>query len=497
MSARLHPDMLARLPASVRRFGYRREQHGVGIVHLGIGNFHRAHQAVYVDEAIERAGGDWRIVGVSCRAATVRAQLEPQDGLYSLLEADGHRAYRRIIGSIERVLVAPQDPAAVIAAIAAARTRLVTLTITEKGYCRDAGGRLDCAHPDIVHDLAHPDTPRSAPGLLLAGLRQRRANGAGALSVLSCDNLAHNGAVTAAVLDALARQQDEGLADWIAKTVTFPSSMVDRIVPATTAADLDLSEQVLGLRDEGFVRTEPFTQWVIEERFAAGRPALEHAGATLVDDVRPWELAKLRLLNGSHSTLAYLGTLAGYAFVHEAIADPDLRALVVSLMRDELQPTLPPIPGFDHAAYCSAMLERFANSTLQHRLLQIAMDGSQKLPQRLLPAAEQRLARGEGIEAIALAVAAWMQFVDAARSSPGALDDPLVARLDTALAGAGEATAIVDALLSLSEIFGDELPRHSAFRAMLVGHLDVLRRQGVGTAVRRLLAARSEAERGS
>ena len=202
-------------------------------------------------------------------------------------------------------------------------------------------------------------------------------------------------------------------------------------------------------------------------------------------------------MNGSHSTLAYLGTLAGYAFVHEAIADPDLRALVVSLMRDELQPTLPPIPGFDHAAYCSALLERFANSTLQHRLLQIAMDGSQKLPQRLLPAAEQRLARGEGIEAIALAVAAWMQFVDTARSRPASLDDPLAARLDTALAGAGEATAIVDALLSLSEIFGDELPRHSAFRATLVGHLDVLRRQGVGTAVRRLLAARSEAERGS
>lgn len=494
MNARLCPDTLASLPTAVRRFGYQREHHGVGIVHLGLGNFHRAHQAVYVDEAIERAGGDWRIVGVSCRSRTVCSQLEPQDGLYSLLEADGGHERRRVIGSIARVLVAPRDPAAVVAAIADADTRLVTLTITEKGYCRDASGHLDREHPDIVHDLEHPDSPRSALGLLLAGLRRRRARGTGALSVLSCDNLAHNGATLAGVLDELARCQDESVADWIGATIAFPSSMVDRIVPATTAADIDRTERVLGLHDAGFVRTEPFAQWVIEERFAAGRPALELAGATLVADVRPWELAKLRLLNGSHSTLAYLGTLAGHAFVHEAIADPDLRALIERMMLDELAPTLPPMPGFDHGAYCNALLERFANSTLQHRLLQIAMDGSQKLPQRLLPPASERLARGANIDAIALAVAAWMRFVDVTLSRSDTLDDPLAPRIAAAIGDARETAAIVDSLLSLQEIFGTELSRRDAFRVALVDHLQVLRQAGVRGAVRRLLEAPTRPE---
>jgi fructuronate reductase len=492
VSPRLHPDLLGRLPAAVRRPEYVPARHGVGIAHLGIGAFHRAHQAWYLDEVLARAGGDWRIAGISCRSATVRDQLQPQAGLYTVAERSAAGASYRVIGSLAEVLVAPEDVAAAVAIMAAPVTRLITLTVTEKGYCRDsATGQLDAAHPDIIHDLAEPDAPRSAPGLLLAALRARWQQRIAAPTILCCDNLPENGRAVRRVVLELAERGDAALGAWIEAEVAFPSSMVDRIVPATTAADIAAAAAVLGAHDAALVATEPFSQWVVEDAFVGPRPALELAGAQLVRDVRPFELAKLRLLNGSHSTLAYLGSLAGHTFVHQAMADTDLGALIGQLMSVEVAPTLRDTPPAELASYQSALLARFANPALQHRLRQIAMDGSQKLPQRLLGTLTERLRRAEPVPALTLAVAAWMRYVTG-RAEDGqsySIDDPLAARLAAAVNRAGPtATALAGELLAITEIFGAELPAHTTFRAALVRELDALLRQGARATLRARVA---------
>jgi fructuronate reductase len=455
----------------------------VGIAHIGIGAFHRAHQAAYVDEMLGRSGGDWRIQGISCRSPAVRDQLEPQQGLYTLIERSGEGVAARVIASVAGVTVASEDPRAAVRLLVAPATRLVTLTVTEKGYCRHpASGALDPSHPDIAHDLADPDRPRSPVGLLVAGLRLRRAAGAAPPTVLCCDNLPANGQALARVTREFAACLDVQLADWIEAEVRFPCSMVDRIVPATRSADLDEATSLLGLRDEGVVCTEPFSQWVVEDAFCAGRPPLEQAGVQFVGDVRPFELAKLRLLNGSHSTLAYLGILAGHQFVHEAIADPDLLALVRRLMHAELEPTLPPTPGQPTRDYQQALLARFANPALAHRLAQIAMDGTQKLPQRLLAPLAERLERSEPVDALVLAVAGWMGYV-ATRCVPGegaTLDDPMAPQIVRAVGNTrGDTAAIVDALLSLGAPFTRSLAAHPGFQQSLVRDLDLLLRIGV------------------
>jgi fructuronate reductase len=452
------------LPAAIQPPAYTPEAHGVGIVHLGLGAFHRAHQAVYVDDLLGRHGGDWRILGVSLRSAAVRDQLVPQAGRYTLAVCDAAGEQLRLIGAIAGVLVAPEDPAAVIAAIARPQTAIVSLTITEKGYCHDpATGALDAAHPDIVHDLAVPERPRSAVGLLVAGLAARRLADAPPLTLLSCDNLPENGALLRRILLRHAALIDPALADWIAANTGFPSAMVDRIVPAATAADIARSAAQSGFDDRATVRTEPFTQWVIEDRFAGPRPRFEAVGVQLVDDVRPFELAKLRMLNGCHSALAYLGLLAGYDFVHQAVADPSIAAIAVRLMRDDVAPTLGDAiaPG----AYADALMTRFANPALAHRLVQIAMDGSQKLPQRLLGTIANRLAAGAVARHALLGVAAWILHASG-RYRP--VDDPLVARFAGVAAQAGnDAAALVDGMLAIDAVFA-ALPRDARLVAQLV-----------------------------
>jgi fructuronate reductase len=491
MSLRLHPTVLTQLPARVQRPRYQPAAHGIGIAHLGLGAFHRAHQACYVDDALAAAGGDWRIVGISCRSAAVREQLEPQAGLYTLATRSTDEVNYRVIGSLARALVAPEDPQAAIDAMAQPSVRIISLTITEKGYCRDAAtGRLNVAHADVIHDIEHPQHPRGALGLLSAALDQRRLSGAAAPTLLCCDNLPHNGATLRSVLLDYTLRIDPALAEWIDGHVACPSTMVDRIVPATTAEDLTAAEAALGLRDEALVKSEPFTQWVIENRFGGPHPALEQAGVQLVPDVRPFELAKLRLLNGSHSALAYVGSLAGYTFVHEAVADAEIRALIQRLMRDELAPTLDPAPGLDLPGYQRALLARFNNSALQHRLRQIAMDGTQKLPQRLLEPLVQRLRRRQPVDAIALAIAAWMRYA-LGRTETGntyPIDDPLAARLAMIANGAGSsAIALVAGFLSLSDVFGGELAAHDDFRQLLTQSLDDMLQQGIRHSVRELL----------
>jgi fructuronate reductase len=457
---RLRRNTLGLLPSEVRRPGYDPAAVGVGIVHLGIGAFHRAHQAAYVDDLIARYGGDWRIIGVSLRSSTVRDQLADQDCLYTLVERDSDEDRLRVIGAVADVLVASEDPSAVIDAIAADKTQIVSLTVTEKGYCHDpATGTLNPGHADIVHDLANRNAPRSAIGYLAAGLDARRRSEGCPLSILSCDNLPRNGTVLRSVLLDFAERCDTSLAKWIDANVAFPATMVDRIVPATTDADRSWLAGRLGLLDAAMVKAEPFSQWVIEDQFASRRPAFECVGAQIVADVRPFELAKLRMLNGSHSTIAYLGLLYGHNTVDRAIADVRIMRVVDDLMT-EAAATLPRVPGLDPAAYAQALKARFANTALEHRLTQIAMDGSQKLPQRLLGTIADTHADGGEPRASATGVAAWMRHFDGPY-----VNDPLAERL-RAMA-TSDTTRLVEATLGVTEVFG-ELGRERWLRDLLI-----------------------------
>lgn len=472
--------------SAAARLPYDRSRITPGIVHLGVGAFCRAHLAAYVDEIL-RSDPSWGIIGASLRRSVTRDALAPQDFLYTLAVRDGAGASSRVIGSIVQILDAATQQRDLIAALADPRIRIVSLTITEKGYCHDpATGELDRHHPYVVRDLAHPEAPVTAPGLLVRALELRRAAGIAPFTVLCCDNLPENGNTTARVVIGFAQLRDKGLADHIAAEVAFPSTMVDRIVPATTEADRRLILDTTGMEDAWPVVTEPFSQWVIEDRFPGGRPALERVGAELVTDVRPFELMKLRMLNGSHSTIAYLGYLGGYQHVSEAIADPSLRTLVHDLMTEEVMSTLPRgLP--DLAAYRNALLERFRNPALRHRTWQIAMDGSQKLPQRLLGTIRDRLALGLLVRRAALGVAAWMRYVTGIDERGDVIDvrDPLAARLQSiSKSSAGRPDRLVDGLLGVAEVFGEDLPRHEGFRAELLGHLTMLLHRGALETVR-------------
>jgi fructuronate reductase len=370
---------------------------------------------------------------------------------------DGERL--RVIGSVRRLLVAPAGPEALLHAMSDPRVRIVSLTVTEKGYCHDpATGTLREDHPDVEADLAHPIEPRTAPGFLVEALRRRRADRSPPFTVLCCDNLPANGQTVARVVARYAALVDPDLGRYVESEVAFPSTMVDRIVPATTDADRDAIAARLGLEDAWPVVTEPFTQWVIEDRFSAGRPRIEDAGAELVRDVAPYELMKLRLLNGSHSTLAYLGYLAGYETVSDVMADADFARLVRDLMDEEVTPTLSVPPAADPAGYKRSLIRRFANPALRHRTWQIAMDGSQKLPQRLLGTVRDRLNAGAPIPRLALGIAAWMRYVTGVDEAGRPIDvrDPLSARLRALADDAGPAPErLGPALLGVREVFGD------------------------------------------
>jgi len=492
VTRRLDLAALADVPDSMRPRVDPREL-SVGIVHLGIGAFHRAHQAVFTEDAMVASGERaWGVCGVSQRSRRVVDQLAPQDDLYAVLERSAGATAARVVGTVREVLCGCDDVDPVLERIAAPSTRVVSLTVTEKGYrLRPATGHLDMADAEVTADLAGRP-PRTVVGQLVRGLERRRRADAGPITVLCCDNLPANGVVVARLVsDFCDRMPDSvGLGAWIAQAVRFPCTMVDRIVPATVAGDRAEAARLLGLRDEGTVVTEPFSQWVIEDDFAAARPGWERAGATLTDDVAPYETMKLRLLNGSHSTLAYLGALAGCEFMADAVRTADLGPLVEGLMA-EVRPTLAVPDGFDVAAYSSTLLERFANPALRHRTIQVAMDGSQKLPQRLLHGASELLASGVAPRLTAFAIAGWMRYVTAGVSETGSalpVDDPLSPRLAAATAGAGSAAAICDALLGVTEIFGAQLAADATFRGLVLDGLDRLTRTGVAAAVRATLA---------
>ena len=429
---RLSPEALAALPAQVARPLYDREAQAVGIVHFGIGAFHRAHQAWYTDAAMNLGDdqSDWMITGVSLRSAGVARQMNPQGGLYTVAEQSADGMALRIVGSVRNVLVASEEPDAVIAAVAAPSTHIVSLTVTEKGYCRKVDGSLDF---ELAHSL-------SFYYFVTQGLLARAKAGLPGVTLLSCDNLADNGAKLEALMLQYLERHEPDLVDWFAANCTCPSTMIDRIVPATTDEDrATVAEALGGLTDEACVVTEPFSQWVIEDRFAGPRPRWEAVGAQLVQHVAPYETAKLRMLNGAHSLLAYCGLSAGYEFVHEAVADPALRHLAEQLMRHEAAPTITPAPGQDLASYADALIERFANPSLNHRLIQIAMDGSQKIPQRWLQTLAHNAAHAKTCPAILTAIAAWIQHLN---GHNGAVDDPRAGELIRAAASSEPAKAL-------------------------------------------------------
>lgn len=480
---RLDSGTLAALPSQVARPDYDRSRVRTGVVHLGVGAFHRAHQAVVFDDALNAGDLRWGVLGASLRSPDVRNQLTPQDGLYTLVVEDGETRSMRVIGAVQDVMVAPEDPAALVEAMASSDVHIVTLTVTEKGYCLDpASGTLKLEDPSVAADLADLCAPVTAPGFVTAALRLRRSRGLPAFTVISCDNLPHNGPrIRTAVLE-MAGRIDPELRLWIAAHGAFPQTMIDRIVPATTPEDIAALTAELGLADHGMVKTEPFTQWIIEDYFAGERPDFARFGVQLTDAVGPWEDAKLRLLNGAHSAVAYLGALAGLEHVHQAVAVPALRAFVERLW-DEAQTTLDPPPGLDVAAYRVELMARFSNAALRHRTRQIAMDGSQKLPQRLLATAHARLAAGRSIPALALAIAAWMRWQEG-RTEAGevvAVEDPLAAETARRLASATDDVDKVGALLSLEAVFPRRLADDPAFRqAVTRAFLDLRRLGAVG-----------------
>jgi fructuronate reductase len=438
-----------------------------GIVHLGLGAFARAHLALYTEDA---GAGDWGILGVSLQRPDQRDLLAPQDCLYTAVERGPEGAMTRIVTCLTGVLVAPEDRQAVLAALSAETTRIVTLTITEKGYCHDpATGRLNLAHPTIAHDLAHPDAPCGAIGFLVEALRRRRAAGLRPFTVLCCDNLPANGRVLARLVEAFAQQRDPALAAWIAAEARFPCSMVDRIVPATTPADVAEVAALTGYEDAAPVIHEPFRQWVIEEQFVDGaRPHWEAGGAQFVSDVEPFELMKLRLLNGAHSALAYLGYLGGHETIAQTMADPGYAGFVARLWREEIVPVVPPPPETDLLAYVAALAARFSNPAIRHRTWQIAMDGSQKLPQRLLGTIRERLARDLPIPCLALVIAGWIRYTSGVDEQGAAIDvrDPLAETLRRVQAEwPDDPDARVRAVLGLGQIFGADLPADGRFIA--------------------------------
>lgn len=464
--------------------GYDPQAHGRGIVHLGIGAFHRAHQAVMTDSALAAQGGDWRITGISLRSKDVAQAMNPQHGLYTLIERGAAGTSARVIAAIRDVIAA--DPAAALAAMVEPKVRIVTLTVTEKGYGIDRSTRdADLRHPTVAGDLADPTHPSGALGLLTEALRLRREAGTSPFTVLCCDNLPENGVLLRDGVTGFARRIDPALADWIAAHVAFPSSMVDRITPAATPETLAEAQRQTGCTDLAAVETEPFLQWVIEDHFPTGHPAWEAAGALFVTDVAPYERMKLTMLNGSHSMLAYAGFLSGRKYVRDVMADPELAALVarhhVAAAR-----ALPPLPRIDLAAYANALQDRFRNPAIAHETFQIAMDGTEKLPQRIFQPALVALEHGQDLRPFAFATAAWMRYAMGVtdEGQPYALRDPREAEIRAVLNPVRrEGAAVSQALLELPSFTPGPLRDAPEWRRLTAEILSVMISHGMAEAI--------------
>ncbi len=472
----LGPELLGRLPQGVARPAYDRASVTAGIAHIGVGAFHRTHQAEYTDDLLATGVRDFGLVGINIRPPVLAETLGAQSGLYTRLIREDQRVEARVIGSILSVVDSQASPLPALAVLAAPEIAVISMTVTEKGYCHvPATGALDPTRPEILHDIAHPEAPVSLPGLVLRSLELRMQTHGRPVTLVSCDNIPSNGAILGAVVAELAARRGGGLAKWIAANVAFPGTMVDRIAPATTDVDLAFVETAFGYRDRAVVVGEPFRQWVIENRFAGRFPAFDRVGATVVEDVTAFEHLKMRVLNGAQTALCYLGVLAGHEHTFDDMADPLLERFVRRMLTEETLPTLAPVSGVDPLDYVEASLARLRNTAIRHRNHQIATDGSQKIVQRLLNPIRDRLAAGASFDLLAVALAGWMAYLVRASDRFGrawTVDDPYAGRIAAIADRIGaDARGLVDGILALDAIFAPELARSDRLRAALAWHL--------------------------
>jgi mannitol 2-dehydrogenase len=473
---------------------YDRSRVTTGIVHFGVGGFHRAHQAMYVDALIERGQAlDWGICGVGVMPFDLRVRdaLVPQDGLYTLVIKDPDGGWDpKIIGSIVEYLYAPDDPQAVIEKMADPATRIVSLTVTEGGYnFHPVTGKFDADNPAVRADLAPGAVPATTFGLITEALLRRRERGIEPFTIMSCDNIQGNGHVAQEVFTAYAELRDPELGAWVANNVAFPNSMVDRITPATTDEDRAEVAARFGLEDAWPVVCEPFTQWVLEERFGLGRPAFEDVGVQLVADVEPYELMKLRLLNASHQALCYFGYLAGYRVVHEVAQDPLFANFLLDYMDREATPTLAPVPGIDLTAYKRQLIERFSNAAVRDTVARLCAESSDRIPKWLLPVIRENLAAGRDVTLSAAVVASWARYAEAVdeQGEPITVVDRLADSL-TAIAKTQRENPL--AFIANRELFGD-LIEDSGFTDPYLATLDSLHRIGARATLQALASQTS------
>jgi mannitol 2-dehydrogenase len=452
-----------------------------GVVHFGVGSFHRAHQAMYLDRLMNQGQAlDWGICGAGLMPADrkMKEVLEAQDGLYTLVLKHSDGTYEpRVIGSIVAYLFAPDDPEAVIEKMAAPSIRIVSLTITEGGYnISDVTGEFDAANPDVVRDLAPGAVPRTTFGLITEALRRRRERGLVPFTVMSCDNLQGNGDLARRAFTTFARLRDPGLGGWVEREVRFPNSMVDRITPVTTGVDRAEVTARFGIQDQWPVVCEPFTQWVLQDAFTAGRPPYEQAGVQVVDDVEPYELMKLRLLNASHQAMCYFGYLCGYRLVHQAAQDPLFRAFLLGYMDTEATPTLPPVPGVDLGGYKHTLIERFSNPEVRDTIARLCAESSDRIPKWLLPVIRTQLATGGEIRRSAAVVASWARYAEGVdeQGEPIKVVDRLA---DTLTKLARQQREDPDAFIANRDVFGD-LAGHERFRTAYRSALASLHARG-------------------
>lgn len=464
---------------------YARSALKAGIVHFGVGNFHRAHQAVYLD-ALFNAGRDfdWAIVGAGVLPSdeAMRAKLASQDYLTTVVEQDNNRTGAHVTGAMIDYLK-PGDVASTVARLADPAIRIVSLTITEGGYFIDpASGVFNPAHPAIAADGENPDDPKTVFGLILAGLKARRAEGIAPFTIMSCDNIPGNGEVTHAAVSGLARLSDPDFADWIDASVAFPNGMVDRITPATGQREIGIVADEYGIEDQWPVFCEEFKQWVLEDKFPQGRPALETVGVQFVSDVAPYEHMKIRILNGGHAAIAYPAALLDIHFVHEAMEDADIRAFLAKLEREEIIPVIPPVPDTDLADYFTLIEKRFSNPKIGDTIPRLAQDGSNRQPKFILPSTADRLRRGEDVVGLSLVSALWCRYCAGTSDSgkPIVFNDASADRLQAAALKAKDDPA---AFLALSDIFG-EVAASELFRRRFAHALQSLWDRGTRATLR-------------
>jgi fructuronate reductase len=453
--SQLNFQSLSFLPKQIRQPTYDVENTRRGIVHLGPGAFHRAHQAVYTDLAMSTSGGSWKIDGVSLRSRDLRDKLVAQDNLYSLAILD-ENPYLQVIGAFNNIFVLGDQRAEVMSAMCDAKTHIISLTVTEKGYCLNSLGDLDWSNSAIQKDKASPDEPVSAIGLLVAALKERKDNGADQLTIISCDNLSDNGTKLGKAVITFANDVEPELGQWIANNICFPNSMVDSITPATSEELKEQTEKELGVHDAWPIQREAFTQWVIEDKFSGPRPDWEKVGVTFTQDVYLYEKAKLRVLNGTHSTLAYLGRLCDLETVYQAINEPSFETFIRKLLVNEILPSIGATQEMDLTQYAEDIIQRYHNKHIRHLLSQIAWDGSQKLPFRILNTIRDNLQNNHGISLLCVPIAAWSLFILKQYNEGQDLVDPLAPEL-LALAEkyATDPLAFVDKILKLKSVFAD------------------------------------------